>query len=85
MAEQKIACPRCAWEPRAYHTWICSCFHTWNTFDTGGRCPNCRKQWEHTHCPSCQEWSPHLDWYWDLDDELEDALAEVEESLKIPR
>jgi hypothetical protein len=85
MAEQKIACPKCDWEPRAHDIWMCSCFYMWNTFDTGGRCPKCRKQWADTQCLACHEWSPHLDWYRDLEDQLEDALAEVEESLKIPR
>lgn len=79
MAEDKIACPRCNWEPRSYDHWLCSCGHQWNTFETGGRCPACKLQWEDTQCKSCAAWSPHLDWYPELDAQLEDALAEVEE------
>lgn len=83
MSEQKIACPRCSWEPRAEDTWWCECLHAWNTFDTAGRCPRCHRQWKDTQCLSCGAWSPHLDWYQDLDGQLEDALAEMEEALKI--
>jgi len=83
MSEQRIACPRCRWEPRAEDNWWCECNHVWNTFDTGGRCPQCHRQWEDTQCLSCGEWSPHLDWYLDLDEQLADSLAEVEEALKI--
>lgn len=59
----RIRCPRCAWEPRRHDRWQCSCRHEWNTFDTAGRCPSCGRQWLETRCPSCHEWSPHLEWY----------------------
>jgi hypothetical protein len=59
----RIKCPLCGWTPRAEDRWMCDCLHTWNTFDTGGVCPACIKQWTMTMCPSCGRWSPHSDWY----------------------
>jgi hypothetical protein len=64
----RIRCPRCTWEPGRDDQWICLCGHVWNTFDTGGVCPACRRQWEHTQCLRCQEWSRHQDWYAREDD-----------------
>lgn len=46
----KIACPKCDWEPSPSDMWQCSCGHNWHTFDTGGRCPACNKQWAETCC-----------------------------------
>ena len=77
MKEEKIACPQCNWEPHAHARWMCNCGHVWNTFDTGGQCPACGKQWKYTCCLSCQEWSLHIDWYRSLDDLLEELLEEV--------
>ena len=62
---RRIRCPRCAWEPRRHDKWECACLHEWNTFETGGVCPACRRQWLETQCPKCDEWSPHLAWYLD--------------------
>ena len=59
----RIRCPRCGWEPQRHDRWGCLCGHVWNTFDTGGVCPACRRAWEHTQCPRCHEWSRHQDWY----------------------
>ena len=75
--EVYIACPKCDWEPHAGSQWSCSCGHAWNTFDTGGRCPSCGRQWDETQCLSCSEWSPHLDWYRNLDGWLEEELDEI--------
>lgn len=61
--EGRIRCPKCGWTPRSGDRWRCSCLYVWNTFDTGGICPNCLKQWADTMCLSCHEWSPHSDWY----------------------
>jgi hypothetical protein len=61
----RIRCPRCAWEPERDSTWMCSCLHLWNTFDTGGTCPRCGRQWLETQCLRCHQWSPHRDWYAD--------------------
>ena len=62
----KIACPKCDWEPPASARWQCSCAHVWNTFDTGGQCPACRKVWRTTQCLRCLKTSAHHDWYRDL-------------------
>jgi hypothetical protein len=59
----KIRCPRCGFEPRKNTLWSCTCFHRWNTFETGGICPSCQKQWLETQCPRCKAWSPHESWY----------------------
>ncbi|MBI5512490.1 MAG: hypothetical protein HY909_01905 [Deltaproteobacteria bacterium] len=58
-----IRCPRCGWRPRARDRWWCHCGHSWNTFDTQGRCPGCGHQWLETACPGCHRWSLHADWY----------------------
>jgi len=69
----KILCPKCNWKPDGGEYWQCSCLYDWNTFNTGGRCPNCSKVWKLTQCPGpglpggCGIWSPHSDWYRDLD------------------
>lgn len=63
----RIYCPKCEWEPAPHDRWQCvsSCGMVWNTFDTGGRCPGCSRQWEYTQCLSCGVFSPHEDWYHD--------------------
>jgi len=43
--------------------WGCTCGHQWHTFDTGGVCPGCIKQWHSTQCHQCKGWSAHSDWY----------------------
>lgn len=73
-----IHCPKCRWEPRAEDRWQCACGHTWNTFDTFGRCPKCRYVWRDTMCLACARWSPHADWYHDLPDvDVEELLEEA--------
>jgi hypothetical protein len=59
----RIRCPKCNWSPRPGDLWSCKCRHQWNTFDTGGVCPNCLYQWTVTQCLSCHQISPHSDWY----------------------
>lgn len=61
--EVRIFCPKCRWEPRPANRWSCVCRCAWNTFDTGGVCPDCGKAWEQTQCLACHRWSPHGDWY----------------------
>lgn len=71
-----IRCPLCAWKPDNSSLWSCacegtpeppfpSCFTTWNTFRTAGRCPGCSHQWKWTSCLNCAGWSLHEDWYED--------------------
>lgn len=87
MSGTKIFCPKCEYAPRPFDVWICTgaCRTVWNTFETGGQCPACHKQWRETCCPACSRWSPHEDWYheevWDAakEHELEEAGAELVE------
>lgn len=68
MSEVKIFCPKCKWVPGPADVWMCipGCHCVWNTFDTCGVCPRCGKNWEHTQCLACAQWSPHVDWYHEL-------------------
>jgi len=67
MSTARIFCPKCTYAPRPTDRWVCvtSCGCHWNTFDTGGQCPSCHKQWHETCCPACVQWSPHDAWYHD--------------------
>jgi len=58
-----IRCPCCGWRPGRHDVWACTCHHVWNTFDTGGVCPACGREWAETQCPRCEAWSRHGDWY----------------------
>ncbi len=82
--KEKIACPKCDWEPEIYDVWQCSCGYIWNTFITGGRCPSCGIIWKDTQCLSCRKWSPHIDWYRDLDDFLEEELQSINKRKLVP-
>ena len=59
----RIRCPKCLWVPKKSDLWACTCGTTWHTFDTGGVCPGCMKQWSDTQCLLCQKWSAHSEWY----------------------
>jgi len=59
----KIRCPKCEWKPKETDLWGCECGHAWHTFDTGGVCPACIRQWPSTQCLSCLAWSAHSSWY----------------------
>jgi len=80
----KIHCPKCHWEPDGKPYWSCSCGMHWDTFATGGRCPKCGKVWSKTQCVEpaggCNLWSPHLDWYENLDDISEEVLSLLKEA-----
>jgi len=77
----EIKCPKCDWAHDGGEYWWCECGHRWDTFETAARCPNCKKQWEVTQCPTdpggCGEISPHLDWYRGLDDWLREELERI--------
>jgi hypothetical protein len=73
-----IRCPLCEWRPSPSSRWCClrtdspepffeGCGTMWNTFETAGRCPGCRHQWQWTSCLRCGEWSRHDAWYADRD------------------
>ena len=74
LASSHIRCPACKWVPEKTSRWFCvnmgppenfnaGCSHAWNTFDTGGKCPGCTHQWQHTTCLTCSVTTPHNDWY----------------------
>ncbi len=88
MASEKIACPKCNWEPDGGAYWVCTCGHIWNTFDTAARCPKCNKQWEDTQCINhaggCGQFSPHIDWYKHLDEWLKKELKTIEIYVPTP-
>ena len=85
--EVKIECPKCAWEPDGGSYWQCTCGHVWNTFATAARCPKCNKQWKNTACiphkGGCYAYSPHLDWYKNLDEWLIEQLETIKEPVTI--
>lgn len=82
MPTEKIECPKCNWRPDEHAIWHCACGHEWNTFHTGGKCPRCKRQWEHTQCLNCWKWSPHIDWYKNLDAELLSVLKSIESPVE---
>ena len=80
--EVKIYCPKCAWEPQQSSRWWCGpkmggCGYSWNTFDTGGVCPECGKAWEETACLSCHRMSAHRAWYHEFTAETSEATRKV--------
>ncbi len=80
--EEDIKCPKCNWAPNERTRWICSCGHLWNTFKTAGECPACGRIWTVTQChvPSkggCGRFSPHIDWYRNLDKQLQKDLENI--------
>ncbi len=81
MAEIKIKCPQCQWEPDGSPFWECHCGHVWNTFETAGRCPICSFQHNYTQCVDyaggCKTYSLHLDWYQGLDEAVVHLLEAV--------
>lgn len=81
MSDDKILCPSCEWEPQLHSMWYCTCGHNWNTFDTAGRCPQCTMQWKETQCHRCHTFSPHLDWYQGLAQDLEQELISLEKII----
>ncbi len=85
----KIWCPGCEWKPDATSRWSCApegCYHSWNTFDTGGVCPACAKIWKHTQCLSCHNHFPHEEWYHDEAEVSLEAQIDltVEEAVEVP-
>lgn len=62
----RLRCPKCGWQPQREDRWSCDpggCGHVWNTFETGGHCPQCSRQWKDTACLRCGQWSPHDEWF----------------------
>ena len=58
-----FACPSCHTAPVKGEIWKCSqCGQAFDTFQSRGVCPNCRKQFEVTKCLDCGVSSPMSEW-----------------------
>jgi Zn-dependent protease len=58
-----FACPSCHTAPVKGTIWKCSqCSQAFDTFQSRGVCPNCRKQFEVTKCLDCGVASPMSEW-----------------------
>jgi hypothetical protein len=78
----EIKCPKCRVKPRAYDRWKCDkCRFGWHTFDTFGQCPRCGHVHKQTRCFVCKRISPHIDWYTDPDDNIEEIVKEILEAV----
>jgi len=56
-------CPSCSVPPPAGAYWVCStCRKEFDTFQEGGRCPNCHVLYPATSCPSCGVMTPLVEW-----------------------
>lgn len=82
MENVKIECPQCGWKPDGTPYWMCSkCHYIWNTFDTAAQCPACGFQHEYTSCiphaGGCYAYEPHVDWYKNLDEIVQEELDEI--------
>lgn len=60
---QGFACPSCNAAPPIGPFWNCNRCHTsFDTFQTGGVCPQCSARFEKTTCLDCRRQSPMSDW-----------------------
>ena len=61
-----VACPACGVSPYVGQQWSCSpdgCEGSFDTFETGARCPHCDAQFAWTDCPACGQRTAHRAWY----------------------
>ncbi|MEO8149313.1 MAG: hypothetical protein ABI723_16830 [Bacteroidia bacterium] len=82
MADIKIECPACGWQPDGGSYWVCSvCGCKWNTFETAARCPECSFQYTYTSCirhrGGCSKSPLHLLWYKNLDEIVEELKEHI--------
>ncbi len=86
MENIKVCCPSCNWQPDNKAHWRCECGTQWNAFDTLGRCPTCKKQWEYTQCVNdaggCNNYALHNDWYQNVDEIVNDLIEELNINTK---
>jgi Zn-dependent protease len=60
---QGFACPNCHAAPPMGPVWVCDlCGQNFDSFESGGRCPNCGKLHENTMCVECRTMSPIGAW-----------------------
>jgi hypothetical protein len=81
MGKINLCCPSCGWKPDGRPHWKCNCGTVFNTFDTNGECPTCKKQWEYTQCVEdaggCSNISIHEEWYQGLDKVVDELFEEL--------
>ena len=61
-----VRCPACGVAPVVGQQWVCSpdgCGASFDTFETGARCPACAAVFSWTDCPTCGRRSAHAAWY----------------------
>lgn len=56
-------CPSCHEAPPAGALWSCACGASFDTFENGGRCPQCGELFAITLCPLCRHGAPLPQWY----------------------
>jgi Zn-dependent protease len=60
---QGFACPSCRTAPPSGPFWRCNtCSTKFDTFETGGVCPQCSARFEQTTCLDCRHQSPISEW-----------------------
>ncbi|HKD61374.1 MAG TPA: site-2 protease family protein [Terracidiphilus sp.] len=60
---QGFACPSCHTSPPVGSFWRCNnCSAQFDTFQTGGVCPQCSARFEKTTCMDCHQQSPIQEW-----------------------
>jgi hypothetical protein len=60
---QGFACPSCHTPPPVGPFWRCNhCNAQFDTFQTGGVCPQCSARFEKTTCMDCRQQSPIQEW-----------------------
>jgi Zn-dependent protease len=60
---QGFACPSCRSAPPVGPIWRCNkCQAQFDTFETGGVCPQCSARFERTTCLDCHQQAPLMEW-----------------------
>jgi DNA-directed RNA polymerase subunit RPC12/RpoP len=60
---QGFACPSCRTSPPIGPIWRCNkCDTKFDTFETGGVCPQCSARFEKTTCLDCRHQAPISEW-----------------------
>jgi len=58
-----LKCPSCGTAPPIGNYWGCAnCRQSFDTFESGGRCPHCGTQYSSTMCLDCRHNSPVHEW-----------------------